>query len=172
MFCLQHQAGKIQGRHHHGYLKREEMVLSNSLYTEGYVTDWEKFLDRRKANIGFITRGKAFRHPTDSEMRSALLTEINSWQESKGKINYKISAPYYIAKGHGVNLLADREFEQPIQGPRRESAVQAYIETPMDKDGVLAALGINTEVYKWKEIGILKAFFYWITGKKVRRKND
>ena len=136
------------------------------------MTDWEKFLERRKANIGFITRGKAFREPTPKEMASALQTEINSWQETKGKLNYKLSQPYSIAKGKGINLLATRECFEPIKGIERERAIDAYMKTPMDQKGILKELGIDVEVYKWKEVGLIKAFIYWITGRKVRRKND
>ena len=136
------------------------------------LSDWEKFLERRKANIGFITRGKAFRNPTSAEMDIALIAEIKSWQETKGKLNYKISKPYSIPKGKGINLLATRECEEPIKGIEREKAIEAYINTPMDQKGILKELGYDIEVYKWKEVGIFKALFNWIIGRKVRRRND
>lgn len=134
------------------------------------MTEWEKFLERRKANIGFITRGKAFRDPSPAEKQSALVHEIKMWQESQGKLNYKISAPYSIAKGKGINLLASREFQEPIKGPEREAAINAYINTPMDEEGILKSVGIDTEPYRWHEIGIFKAIWSWLTGRKVRRK--
>jgi hypothetical protein len=136
------------------------------------LSDWEKFLERRKANIGFITRGKAFRDPSDGEKAAALAHETKMWQESQGKLNYKISAPYNIAKGKGINLLATREFEEPIKGPERERAIDAYMNTPMDPKGILKSIGIDVEPYRWREIGPIKAFWSWITGRKVRRKYD
>lgn len=136
------------------------------------MNDWEKFLEKRKANIGFITRGRAFRDPTPAEMSVAIQTEIKSWQSTIGKSPYKLSAAYSISKGSGVNLLRTRECEEPIKGIEREKAIDSYIKTPMDEKGILREEGIDLEQFKWKEIGIIKAFFSWITGKKVRRKND
>src|ERR1700743_3204568 len=121
------------------------------------LSDWDKLIERKKANIGFITRGKAFREPTAGEMKSALSIEIESWQKSKGKLNYKLSAPYSVAKGKGINLLATREFEEPIKGPELQRAIEAYINTPMDEKGTLKSLGIDVEPYRWHEIGIFKA---------------
>lgn len=136
------------------------------------LNDWDKFLERRKANIGFITRGKAFRDPTPGEMQSALAHEIESWQESQGKLNYKISEPYKTSKGKGINLIATREFGDLIKGPERDAAINAYINTHMDKEGILKSVGIDVEPYKWHEIGLFKALWNWIIGRKIRRKYD
>lgn len=130
------------------------------------LTPWEVILERRKANIGFISKGKAFRDPTPVEMACALQFEIDSWQETKGKVAYKMGYPYSVSKAE------DDNFRKLILGPRRDRAIEAYINTPMDKDGILAERGINIEPYKWREVGIIKAFIYWICGQKVRRKND
>lgn len=134
------------------------------------MTDWEKFLERKKANIGFITRGKAFRDPTPAEMATAVQLEIKSWQDTKGKTPYKIGQEYITPVGHGINLLRTREFEEPINGLEREKSIKAYIETPMDKDGILAKQNIDVSIYNWREVGIIKALIAWIFGRKVRRK--
>ena|ERR1700677_2154237 len=136
------------------------------------LSDWDKFLERKKANIGFITRGNAFGEPTPAEMASALAKEIESWQQSMGKSPFKISAEYSISKGFGFNLKADREFGEPLTGPQLARAIDAYVNTPMDKDGILESQGVDLERFKWREIGIFRALWSWITGRKVRRKYD
>ncbi len=103
-------------------------------------------------------------------MEVALRQEINSWQESIGKKPFHLGAEYSTPKGHGVNLLRDREPEEPIKMPRRLKAIQAYVETPMDEKGILATQGIDVDSFKWKEIGIIKAFISWMIGKTIRRK--
>lgn len=128
------------------------------------MTDWEKFLERRKANIGFITRGRAFRELTEFEKHEAMMKEIESWQASIGKKSFHVGAEYSISKGYEHNLHPDLF--------KREQAIKTYIETPMDKDGILISEGIDVERYKWREIGIIKAFLYWIIGRKVRRIYD
>ncbi len=147
-------------------------------------TDWEKYLERKKANIGFITRGKAFREPSPGEMAQALGLEIESWQKSKGTKNYKIGNEYkipnrtgwpwnsHLYKGAGINLRATRNFEEPLTGPEVAKAIEAYVNTPMDKDGILKSQGIDVEPYRWREIGLIRAVWSWIIGRKVRRKND
>jgi hypothetical protein len=134
------------------------------------LSDWEKFLERKKANIGFITRGKAFREPTPGEMAQAVGIEIESWQKSKGKKNYKVSDEYKFPKGYGINLKATRSFEEPLTGPEVARAIDAYVNTPMDQEGILQSQGVDLERYKWREIGMFKALWSWITGRKVRRK--
>jgi hypothetical protein len=128
------------------------------------MTDWEKFLERRKANIGFMTRGKAFRHPTPGEMESSLAKEIKSWQDSKGKLNYKISAPYDIPKGKGINLLATRELGEPITGHEREKAIEAYINTDMDEKGILKSQNIDVSVYE-RRPNIFNRIYDWFIKK-------
>lgn len=136
------------------------------------MNDWEKFLERRKANIGFSTRGKAFRAPTEGEKAQAMAIEIKSWQESQGKKNYTVSLEYKISKGMGFNLLTDRELGVAFKGENVSRAIDAYINTPMDKEGILKSQGIDTQRFKWREIGIFRALWSWIIGRKVRRKYD
>lgn len=128
------------------------------------MNNWEKFLERRKANIGFITRGKAFRDPTPAEMATAVQLEIKSWQETKGKTPYKVSAEYKIAKGHGINLLRTREFDEPLKGLARERAIKAYIETPIDKDGILKSQGIDVSLYE-RRPNIFQRIYDWFIRK-------
>jgi hypothetical protein len=129
------------------------------------MTDWEKFLERRKANIGFITRGKAFRESTEYEKAEALARETKVWQESIGKRPFHIGMEYSISRGYEYDI-------EPLNFIKRDNAIKAYVETPMDKNGVFLSQGIDVEKYKWKEVGIFRAFFNWIMGHKVRRKND
>ena len=48
-------------------------------------SDWEKKLEPRKANIGFLTRSDAFAEPTPAQRAAALAHETKSWQASIGK---------------------------------------------------------------------------------------
>lgn len=124
------------------------------------MTDWDKFLERRKANIGFITRGKSFREPTKFEMHDALSKEIVSWQSSRGKKSFHLGAEYSISKGYECDIDPDNFI-------KRDKAVKAYIETPMEVVG--KHTGMNIDYLKWTKVGIVKAFFYWVIGRKVRR---
>lgn len=131
------------------------------------LSDWEKFLERRKANIGFITRGKAFREPTKFEMNQALNKEIQSWQDDIGKRPFHVGTEYSLSRGYEYDINPDNM--------RRDKAIEAYIKTPMDKNGILASEGVDVEVYKWEDISFLKAIFYWIIGRKIKsveKKND
>lgn len=98
----------------------------------GMRSPWQKLLEKKAANIGFMSRLGAFRDPTPSEKASALAIEINSWQATKGTRPYSISAEYKTPLGHGFNLKANRQFQEPLKGPKRIDAIEAYIETPMD----------------------------------------
>jgi hypothetical protein len=128
------------------------------------MTDWEKFLERRKANIGFITRAKAFRNPSALEMNTALAIEIKSWQSSIGKKTFKVGPESPMSKMAFDIFMEDKE--------KKNKAIEAYIQTPIDKDGILESQGIDVDIYKWREVGIFRAFFNWIVGRKVRRKYD
>lgn len=127
------------------------------------MTEWEKFLERKKANIGFITRGKAFREPTDAEIARAIMIEVKSWQQSRGKKTFTKSEEYKVPR---------KSIESESDAYRRAEAIIAYCDTPIDAEGILKAQGIDVEPYQWKEIGLFKALWYWITGKKVRRKQE
>lgn len=130
------------------------------------MTDWEKFLERRKANIGFITRGRAFREPTRAELHEALIKETVSWQSTIGKKTFSSSEEYRASRA---------DIQPPlftISPVRRQNAIEAYIETPMDPEGVLKSQSIDVGRYEWKQVGWFKALLYFIVGRKVRRKND
>ena len=114
-------------------------------------TDWEKKLEKATKNIGFITRSNAFSEPTAAEKARALAIETESWQrtqKSGWKSSWKVSAPYAVAKGAGTNLRATRRCGEPLGKNRRDRAITAFVNTPMDKDGVLKSLGINVKQYE------------------------
>lgn len=110
----------------------------------GVKSDWDQKVERRTANIGFISRLNAFREPTEFEKAKALATEINSWQASKGTLGgWRTSAEYSIPIGHQVKN--NEKWDNRIN-----MAKEAYVNTPMDKTGALRALGIDVDAYKPK----------------------
>ena len=92
--------------------------------------EWGKKIKKRTDNIGFISRSNAFRDPSPAEISAAMAKEIESWQATKGKKTYRLSADYSIPKGYGINLKADQYYESRIH------ATYAYINTPMDAGNV------------------------------------
>ena len=102
-------------------------------------TDWEKYLDRRTKNLGFMSRLGAFRDPTPAEIQRAILIETEAWQQSKGKKTYKTSLEYSISKkeeGFTVSIMP------------KESAVKAYVKTLMDPENILRMQGIDVERFE------------------------
>jgi hypothetical protein len=132
------------------------------------MTEWEKFLERRKKNIGFISKTDAFSEPHPAIKAAALAIEIEKWQNTIGKKPFHVGREYYISKGAGINLLQTRESGYPLK-EIKDNAIKAYIETPMDQEGILVSLGIDIDKYKWREIGFFKAILNWLIGRKVRR---
>jgi len=118
-------------------------------------SDWQKYIDRKTAPMGYATRLGAFREPTPAEKSLALLYEIESWQKSRGIRPYKISAEYSVSqcKELGTSLY------DPVN--RIPKAVEAYINTPMQIVGKFKDAGIDIEVYKR---GPIRKFFDWFTG--------
>lgn len=129
-------------------------------------TPWEKKLEKSRTNIGFLTKAGGFKDPTPSEIASALSIETKSWQATRGKRPYRVSEPYSTPKGHGVNLLATRESGEPVRGPERQKAVDAYIHIPMDPDGILTSQKIDVEQYE-KPKSIFRRIKDWF-GKKQK----
>lgn len=114
-------------------------------------TDWDKKIEKRTANIGFISRSNAFKEPTPAEKAAALAIETKSWEETANsgwKAAWKVSAPYSTSRGAGVNLRIDTIENRKKLAERRERAIQAYLKTPMDKNGVLKSLGIDVKPYE------------------------
>jgi hypothetical protein len=130
------------------------------------MTDWEKFLERRSKNIGFISKLNAFREPTSLEKAEALEIETKRWQETIGKRPFHLGTEYSISRGYEYDI------NNPDNFVKKDAAIKAYVNTPMDPNGILASQEIDVERYKWRKIGILKAIFYKIIGRKVRRIYD
>lgn len=143
------------------------------------MTEWEKFLERRKANLGYRSKLKSFGEPSEAEKASALAIERKhwdetrtSWKETLGRSyvpSFKMSEPYtypinvdpwYTTHTHGKKMSA----------PEIKKAIDAYIETPMEIVGKYE--GMDIDFLNWKEVSLLKAIFYKLIGRKVRRKND
>lgn len=94
----------------------------------GVKSNWQKKIEKRTDNIGFISRLNAFREPTQAEKAAALIKEIESWQSTRGVKPYSISAEYSIPQGHGFNLKQDT---QKPNNNHIKSAIEAYMHTPM-----------------------------------------
>jgi hypothetical protein len=141
----------------------------------GVASEWELWLERRKKNIGYITRTDAFAEPTEAQKTAALKIEAKNWDETrtswadqrpgmtcdgrmrtfcgpatKGKTTFTIGEEYSIPLGHGINLLRTREPDGRLDGPEYTSAFNAYIVTPMDPHGILKAQGIDVSRYEKK----------------------
>jgi len=119
------------------------------------MNDWEKFLERRKKNLGFVTRLGAFHNPTEAEKAAALEIEINSWQATKGTRPFTVSAEYSNPLGHGINLKATRDVGEKAE--HREEAIKAYINTDMD---IGRDLWIDTDWWTGLKL--------WFKGKKIK----
>lgn len=124
-------------------------------------SDWEKKIEKRTANLGFISRINAFREPSDAEKASALAIETKSWQETKGKKPYTLGMDYstsvYKSIGHyGQNIKATRADGQKAE--HRKEAIEAYIETPID---------IGKEV--WLIMDWWTAFRHFLKGNKIKQ---
>lgn len=122
------------------------------------MNDWEKWLKRKKDGLGFMTRLNAWGEPTEAEKAAALAIETNSWKESKGK-KIKQSAVYSIPiyrsiSDYGQNIHATRIDGQPTE--RRDEAIKAYIETPID---------MGKEM--WVEMDWWTAIKHWIKGNLI-----
>lgn len=111
-------------------------------------TPWQRFLDRKTQNIGFITKTGAFRDPTPAEKHAALLHEIGDWQASKGKRIYSISDEYSVPKGFGINLKEDPSDIEI----RKAKATKAYVETPMMLEGKFKDAPIDLSPYKMNKL--------------------
>ncbi len=108
-------------------------------------TDWEKYLDRRTKNLGFMSRLGAFRDPTPAEIQRAILIETKAWQESKGKKTYSTSAEYAVSRKNEKPTLNHIDL---INIKRKHPAVQAYVNTLMDPENILRMQGIDVERFE------------------------
>jgi len=124
-------------------------------------TPWEAVLERRKANIGFVTRTDAFENPTDGMKAQALAIETKKWQETIGKKPFHLGNEYSVPKGHGINLLRTREPGGKLDGPEYDMAIGAYITTPMDHYDILKAQGIDVSRYE-NPPNIFHKIYDWI----------
>lgn len=97
------------------------------------LTDWEKTKNRRTANIGFISRGNAFRDSTPAETARALMIEIESWQATKGN-KLKKTEEYSRSIGRPSCSLKEDKFSSILVTDQGKRAVKAYIETPIDTE--------------------------------------
>lgn len=98
--------------------------------TRSNKTPWEKYKEKRTANIGYVSKLNAFRDPTPSEQYVALIKEIESWQSTKGTTPYKVGAAYSTSKGHNINLLQDKK---PFDLAMKRAKI-AYMETKMEPE--------------------------------------
>jgi hypothetical protein len=101
------------------------------------MTKWEEFLDRRTKNIGFLSRGNAFREPTPAEKAAALAIEIESWQASIGKKTFTTGEEYSVSKSFPNGVKKEDIPSRGIYTDMRPKAIKAYIETPMDVGGAI-----------------------------------
>lgn len=99
-------------------------------------TDWDKKIEKKDANLGFITKLDAF-YPSDTKKAIALEIEINSWQKSIGKKTYTVSGEYSVPKGHGFDLKVD--YEESVEASFTLAKI-AYVYTPMDPEHKLTGL--------------------------------
>ncbi len=104
-------------------------------------SDWEKYLERRTNNIGFVSKLGAFRDPTPAEKAAALAIETKAWQESVGQKSWALSEEYSIPYGPGINLKSEEN------KPRLEMSKDAYIKTKMELVGKYQQLQIDLKVY-------------------------
>lgn len=119
------------------------------------MTEWEKFLNRRNANIGFRTRTNALREPTAEEKELALALESKSWQESIGKKSFKVSEEYLISKGIIPNL------DEELKEANRLRAIMAFVDTPMELVGKFKDRPVDLSIYT-KPRGKIRKFIDWI----------
>lgn len=110
---------------------------------------WEKKIEERTRNIGFVSRLGAFREPTPAEKEAALCIEIKSWQATVGKKTYSTSAEY--------NIPIKTEYKKIVPTHRQE-AINAYIGTPID-------IGKET----WLIMDWWTAIKHWFKGNKIKR---
>lgn len=134
-------------------------------------TDWDKLKEKKTSNIGFISRSNAFREPTEAERARAVMIETQSWQEGRGKKPYTVSAEYSVAKGAGINLKGDTQFDEARKNSFKLDAIDAYINTPMgiefkkeEKITTGREPGWFEEfIVNWMPIIILSLFLIFIT---------
>lgn len=112
---------------------------------------WQKKIEKRTENIGFLSRTNAFREPTPFEKAQALAIETNSWQESRGVKPYTVSAEYFIPRASMQTIITPGPFHADL-------AVKAYMETKMD-----AGPNIDVSQYEpktWKQTIMSKIKLY------------
>ena len=109
------------------------------------MNDWEKYIERRSKNIGFLSRLGSFRDPTPAEIQRAILIETKAWQESKGKKKYTTSEEYSISRRNEKPTLNHIRL---IEIKRKEPAVKAYINTLMDPENILKMQGVDVSNYE------------------------
>lgn len=142
----------------------------------GIKTAWEEVIQRRKENIGFLTRTGAFCEPTEAEKAAALSIELNNWSETRsswaptkgalpspGKKTWTTSFEYTTPLGAGINLKRTREPGGKLDGPEYYSAMHVYVVTPMDHYGILKAQGID--VSKYEKMPFLQKIYNWFRKK-------
>lgn len=122
---------------------------------------WKKLLEKRTANIGFISRTNAFKDPSPAEIARAIMIETESWKNTKGQVTWTVSAPYSRPLGKGINLMRTREAEEPILGPIRQSALSAYVTTPMNVGSPEIKIETQRPEYGYKKVGIFQRIYDW-----------
>ena len=137
-----------------------------------YMTNWERWIERRKQNIGLVRKYYKFTPPTEAEKAASLAIEIQSWQASKGTRleGWKVSDSYSDPKGHGINLLRTREPEGKLDGPEYTKAINAYITTPMDHHNILKSQGIDVSI--WEEKPSIFSKMFWKAWDYLMKQTD
>jgi hypothetical protein len=120
------------------------------------MTDWEKFLDRRTKNIGFLSKVGGFREPTAAEKEAAYQIELQNWIYTRsswnqgcglafGKTNYKITP---ISDMQGQLLWNKEHLDNCLElRQKEESAKNAYMKTPMELVGKFKDAPIDLTPY-------------------------
>lgn len=138
-------------------------------------SDWEKTVERKTSNIGFVTKVGGLREWTIAEKTAALYKEIESWQKTKGTKPYKVSAEYPAPHNNGIHCkgVAMEMLYEYVEKNKR--AGNAYLNTQMDPYGILKNQGIDVSQYEkttfFKRIkrkiiaanpGFFENFWFWI----------
>jgi hypothetical protein len=134
---------------------------------------WEYWIQRRKENIGYVSKLGAFKPLTEAEKAASLAIEIQSWQASKGTRldGWHTSSSYSAPLGTGINLKRTREPGGRLDGPEYNKAIDVYVTTPMDHYGILKAQGID--VSKWtKKPTVFHKLFWKIQDWYCSRKDE
>lgn len=142
----------------------------------GIKTAWQEIIERRNKNIGFITRTGAFSEPNEAQKAAALAIETQNWSETRtswsphkwapaapGKKTWTTGPEYTTPVGHGINLKRTREPGGKLNGPEYQSAMHAYVVTPMDHYGILKAQGVDVSRYERKSL--FKKIYDWFKRK-------